>query len=92
MPYNIAQKEDVQRVQQCWSKDRSPLNTKLKVFEIRFYTINLHELLSVAKVGLKSFQDLSSKTKAIAHSIHEKSWVFIFENTFWVFVSFFSFA
>lgn len=46
---------------------------KLKIFDIRFYTINHHELLSVVKVGFKPFQDLSSKTKAIAQSIQEKS-------------------
>ena len=53
--------------------DRSLWNTKLKIFDVRFYTINHQELLSVVKVGFKPFQDLSSKTKAIAQSIQEKS-------------------
>ena len=59
---------DVQRVQDRF-KDRSLWNTKLKVFDIRFYTVNHPELFSVVKVGFKTFQDLSSKTKAIAQSI-----------------------
>ena len=72
MSYNIAQRGGLQRVQDR-SKDRSLWNTELKIFDIRFYTINHHELLSVVKVKFKPFEVLSSKTKAIAQSIQEKS-------------------
>ena len=72
MSYKYRPKGNVQR-EQDRSVDRSLWNTKLKIFDVRFYTINHQELLSVVKVGFKPFQDLSSKTKAIAQSIQEKS-------------------
>ena len=72
MSYNIAQRVDVQQVQDL-SKDWSLWNTKLKVFKIIFYTINHHKLFSVMRVGFKPFQDLSSKIKVIAQSSWEKS-------------------
>ena len=72
MSYNIAQRRNVQRVQDR-SRDRSLWNSKLKVFDIIFYTINHHELFSVVEVGFKPFQDLFSETKAIVQSIQEKS-------------------
>lgn len=55
-----------------WSlQQRIPVEHQI---DTRFYTIN--HLLSVVKVWLKPFQDLSSKTKAIAQSIQEKSVIY----------------